>query len=427
MLHNASASTTVQDRPLLLLGAGASTYREHLLQRFAAQRPVVLADSEQPDWVRPYVHDQLIVDLADTEGASAAVKRYAEQTPLSGIGTYMEHHVVLAARLARQLGLPGADPEAVAACRDKAESRRRFAAHGVPSADSQLAEDQEAAVEIARRIGYPVVVKPRGMAGSAGVVKATTDDQVRSAFQRAGWETVLGLDSYAVPGVLVEEYLSGPEISAETVVCGGEVTVVAITRKQLGPEPRFLEVGHCVDASDPLLADAKVTAAVTDAVRALGLEVGVLHIEMRLTRRGPALIEVNARPGGDLIPVLVAHATGIDLAGAATSLATGSVPDLTPIRQRAAAVRFAYPDRSGVVTRLYAPASLRFEAWLERLVFTRQPGDQAVTPPQSISERLAHWVVTGADRSECERRLAAVRSQIALEVGAPTRTTNCSR
>ncbi|MFF9458045.1 ATP-grasp domain-containing protein [Streptomyces flaveolus] len=415
--------------PLLLLGAGTRPYRECLLQRMAAQYPIVLADQEAPAWTAPYLREHLLVDLADTESTAAAVKRFAAQVPVAGICTYMEHHVELAAQLAAQLDLPGSSPAAVASCRDKAETRRRFTEEEVPSALSRVVADEDDAVEGAREIGYPVVVKPRGMAGSAGVLRADTDAEVRSAYRRATQETVLGLDAYAVPGVLVEKYLAGPEISAETVVlAGGEVRIVAITRKRLGEEPRFLETGHSVDARDPLLTDAAVTQAVTRAVRALGLEQGVLHVELRITERGPALIEVNARPGGDLIPLLVLRATGIDLPRAAAALATGTAPDLTPTRQQAAAVRFLYPAFSGELARLRAPVELLVEPWLDRLVWTRRPGERVEAPPNaSIDDRLAHWVVTGADAAECDRRLVEVLVQVDARTDAPAYSTSCTR
>lgn len=425
--HRSALSTPAQ--PVLLLGAGDRPYREHLLRQMAARHRIVLAAPELPAWAAPYVRDHLTVDLADTEGTAAVVKRYAAQTPVGGICTYLEHHVELSALLAQMLGLPGPLPGAVAACRDKAQTRRVFEDRGVPSARSTLVAGEADAVQTARRLGYPVVIKPRGMGGSAGVTRADHDGDVRTAYRRATSESVLGLDAHARAGVLVEEYLSGPEISVETVVLpGGAPQIVAVTRKHLGPEPRFQETGHSIDAADPLLSDTAVAGSVIHAVRALGIECSVLHVELRLTPHGPALIEVNARPGGDLIPLLVRRATGIDLAQAAADLATGSVPDLTPTRRQAAAVQFLYPSCSGEVTDLHAPAALRAEQWLERLCWTRHHGDRVTAPPNaSIADRLGHWVVTGADAAECDERLTRVSSQVTARIEAPVCTTSCTR
>ncbi|MGW1783951.1 ATP-grasp domain-containing protein [Streptomyces sp. NPDC002143] len=415
-------------QPLLVLGTGSRPYREFPLQSLAARHPVVLADTVLPDWAQPLVSGHLVIDLSDTESAAAAVKEAAEHTSFAGVCTYMEHHFELVAQLAEQLGLPGPSPAAMSACRDKATTRRLLAEHGVRLARSFQVDDEDAAVEHARLLGYPVVVKPRGIAGSAGVLRCDSDTEVRVAFKHASWETVLGLDAYAVHGVLVEEYLDGPEISAETVVYDHDVHIVAVTRKKLGEEPRFQEIGHGVDSRDALLGDPAVTETVTHAVRALGVERGVLHVEMRLTNRGPAVVEVNGRPASDLVPLLVQRATGVDLMAAVADLATGAVPDLRPTRQRAAAVRFLYPAFSGRVGPFHVPVSLREEPWLERLVWTRRAGEQVTAPHlASIDDRLGHWVVTGENADECQRRLVEVLLQVAAPINSSAHTTACIR
>ncbi|MFJ2716840.1 hypothetical protein [Streptomyces sp. NPDC087437] len=72
--------------------------------------------------------------------------------------------------------------------------------------------------------------------------------------------------------------LAGPEISVECVTVHGITTPVAVTRKILGDEPRFDDIGHTVSADDPLLP---IVGPVAEA--ALGVNTGVSHVEMRLT------------------------------------------------------------------------------------------------------------------------------------------------
>ena len=59
----------------------------------------------------------------------------------------------------------------------------------------------------------------------------------------------------------------------------------------------------------------------------------MLHVELRLTASGPRVIEVNGRPAGDLIPLLVERATGINIPQALATLATGETPDLKAVPQ----------------------------------------------------------------------------------------------
>lgn len=418
-------------KPLLLLGAGGPSpaYRRDPLASIAAAYPVVLADADAPDWAHPYLADHIAVDLTDPEATAAEVKTYAAHTDLSVVMTYLEPHVVSTALLAQQLGLPGASPESMAACRDKAATRHLLDVHGVPSARSVLADDADTAVAWARDQGFPVMVKPRAQAGSAGVMQARTTSEVRDAFERAGRETVLGLDAHGPKGVLVEEFLDGPEISVETAVLDpGEIRIIAVTRKRVGPPPTAEEYGHCVDARDPLLTDPELALLITAAVNAVGVTCGALRIEVMLTARGPRIVEINGRIGGDLLHVLISEALGLDLARIAADIATGTRPQLHPTREFSAAIQFLYPDRSGTVQRLALPGHLTEHSWVERLVTTVQPGSLVAAPPAATyGDRLAHWIVRGTSPEQCAARLSQIENEVELLTNPPTRTTTCSR
>ncbi|MFH9439234.1 ATP-grasp domain-containing protein [Streptomyces rochei] len=417
---------------LLLLGAGGhdgAPYREFVLARIAAAHSVVLVDAAVPDWATRYLAGHIEADLADAHDVAAAVKTFAADRDVCGVMTYMEHHVVTSAELAQQLGLPGSSPQAMAACRDKGVTRRLLDRHQVPSARALEAEDAVQAVVHAETIGYPVVVKPRAMAGSAGVVRADTASEVRAAYERASHETVLGLDQYGPAGVLVEEWLDGPEISVETAVLGsGEARILAVTRKLPAPAGTTQEYGHVVAASDPLLADAALARVIQGAVDALGLTCAVLCVEVMLTASGPRIVEVNGRLGGDLLPLLVQHALGIDLAQVAAALATGMPPQLEPTAGGAAAIRFAYPETSGVLERIAFPPGLHALPFVERAVISQEAGTRVSAPPHAtLSDRLAHWVVTGESEATCRELLDEVASHLDISIATPAHAASCTR
>lgn len=412
--------------PVLLLGAGSQLYTRHCLERIAASHPIVLVDSTAPTWTTSHTAGFLSVDLRAPDLAAAKVKEFASERPVAGVMTYMDQHVELAACLAQALGLPGMAPEAALRCRDEAETWRLLAEHRVPSTRSYAADTEQDAVGSAQLLGFPVVVKPRGLDGSAAYWRADSESEVRAAYRAATSSSVLGLGAFAVTGCRVEEFLQGEEVSAETIVLGPERTrIVAITRKLLGPAPTVLEVGHVVRAHDPLVRDPAVTSVVRRAVEALGISCGLLHIKLRLTHRGPRITHVSSTLGGDLIPLLVELALGIDLPAAAAAVATGAEPDLSPRAASAAAVQFAYPRLSGRISELSASSPVEpgldtFEPWLERLVLTQRPGAYVSAPPlSSTDDRLAHWVVQGPDDRACAQRLADIADRLVVGIDAP--------
>ncbi|MGW4951558.1 ATP-grasp domain-containing protein [Streptomyces parvulus] len=416
---------------LLLLGAGghdAAPYRESVLASIAAAHAVVLVDIDVPDWARPYLNGHINADLTDMTGTANAVQAFTAGHPVSGVMTYMEHHVVTSAVLARRLGLPASLPEAMTACRDKVLTRRLLDHHRVPSARALEACSAEQAVANATAIGYPVVVKPRSMAGSAGVVRADTPAQVLAAFERASHESVLGLDRYGPRGVLVEEWLEGQEISVETAVLpSGASRILAVTRKEPAPAGTTQEYGHVIDAADPLLHDDNLAYVIRGAVHALNLTCAVLCIEVMLTATGPRIVEVNGRIGGDLLPVLAHHALGIDLAQVAAALATGTPPQMEPNKRAAAGIRFAYPETDGTLERLAFPPGLSALPFVERAVISQTPGARVSAPPHAtLSDRLAHWVVTGPSASDCQYLLDEVGDHLDLSLAAPAHAASCT-
>ncbi|MEH0432115.1 MULTISPECIES: ATP-grasp domain-containing protein [Streptomyces] len=409
---------------LVLIGAGSRIWRGYGLQHIAARHRVALLDEQPPAWANDHAAVSMAVDLADTEAVAQAVAALAADQGVSGVLTYMEQHVALTARIAERFMLPGNNPSAVEACRDKYLSRSLLAAANVPSARSYLVPDAETAVEYAVLLGGPVVLKPRSMGGSAGVRRADTPDQVRDAFQAARSASLFGLEHTGTAGVLIEEYLDGPEISVECVVLGHDtVHIAAITRKYLGDEPDFQETGHLVDSSDPLLADSRIRQVALGALSTVGISCGVMHVEMRLTHQGPRIVEINARLGGDLIPHLVHLATGLNLPQIAADLAVGADPELVLSQSQSAAVRFLYPPVTGHVTALNTGM---FASWLNRFEWTAAPGSHVNAPPRAtLLDRLALAVVAGPDPDTCHRRLQLVEERSGVHIQPDTVTTAC--
>lgn len=409
---------------LVVLGAGNRAFRGYALQHIAAHHPVALIDDQPPAWAEVHVDLSIAADMSNGEAVTEAMTALAADRGIAGVLTYTENHVVAAARLAQHFALPGNTPAAAEACRDKHLTRSLLAAAHVPSARSYLVADAETAVEYAVLLGGPVVLKPRSMGGSAGVHRADTPDQVRAAFHRAKSASLFGLEHAGTCGVLIEEYLDGPEISVECIALGHDnMHIAAITRKYLGDEPAFLETGHLVDATDPLLADSRIRDVALDALTTVGISNGVLHVEMRLTRQGPRIVEINARLGGDLIPHLVHLATGLNLPQIAADLAVGADPELLPSQSQSAAVRFLYPYVTGHVTAVHSGL---FASWLDRFEWTAVPGSHVTAPPRAtVRDRTALAVVTGPDPDTCLRRLQTAEDRSGIHIQADTATTAC--
>nr|WSX75882.1 ATP-grasp domain-containing protein [Streptomyces sp. NBC_00899] len=394
---------------ILVTTLGDFRYRGFCLQQVAAAYDIVAIDSVPlTPQQQPYVTDFEFADFHDEQELLAAGRALAERHNLAGVVTWTEWTLVPTALLAEHLGLPSNTPEVALTCRNKATSRTEFARAGVPSAASMKATTLlEAAMAADSVGGLPVVIKPAASAASVGVIYVDRGEDLPGAFAFATAGAVQARESTEV---LVEEYLDGDEVSVETVTFAGATIPVAVTRKSLGSLPYFEETGHAVAAGDPLLAEAGPVAVA--AVRALGVEYGVCHTEIRLTAGGPRVVEVNARMGGDMIGRLVELATGIQLARAAADIACRRAPDLTPTRHQAAAVRIRYPEASGTVTARHLTRGFAAGTpWLDQATWLCEEGDRLLLPPEgsSFTARAGLVVVTAPTAA-----LAAQRAERAI-------------
>lgn len=401
-----SGPAALDTRPILVLvGSGSQQWREYVLRSVSRAFALWLLARHEPTWERPYLAGHTPVDALDLRAALLAVTKLAKRVPIVGVFSYDEVRVWQAAKLAEALGVPTSPPDAVLACRDKRRSRELMALGEVAQARSISVASVEQARIAAGEIGYPVILKPRGLAGSEGVVKVDAPSELADAYAFTSAADFREVPRYASGGVLVEEYLDGPEISVDSVVVDGRIHPVFLARKQLDMPGTFEETGHVVSAVDPLLSRPDVREVIRNAHSALGFTYGASHLEMRLTTTGPKIIEVNARLGGDLIPYLGWLATGIDLPLAAASVAAGMPVDLTPTRRCTAAVQFLYPERDMAIDEVRIDPK-QFPDGIWEVLPLAQPGQTLRLPPACfVDGRYAAAIALGHDVDDCQRTL----------------------
>ncbi|WP_237276994.1 ATP-grasp domain-containing protein [Streptomyces caniscabiei] len=368
-------------------------------------------------WELPYIVGSTRVDALDTTVAIQEAADLNQRLGICGVLSYDEFRVPAAAAVAEALGLPGGGAEAVASCRDKALTRRKFAAAGVPQPSSYTVSSFEEAAARASLIGYPVVVKPRAMAGSVGVALVKEAEELPAAYastRRAEFSELPRLED----GVLIESFADGPEISIDAACHNGTVYPLFVARKKTGFAPYFEEVGHVVSTRDPLLEDPEFLRVLQAAHSALGLSTVMTHTEIRLTSAGPKVIEVNARLGGGLIPYIAQLATGVDYGAVAVRLAQGIPPVVQELPERTAQIDFLYPVADlEVGTLKVTEDGLPVE--VHQIIPLVGPGRTLRLPPREhVRGRYAAVITVAQTPEACDEARAAAKKHVEL-VGTP--------
>ncbi|WP_439412628.1 ATP-grasp domain-containing protein [Enterobacter ludwigii] len=172
--------------------------------------------------------------------------------------------------------------------------------------------------QAATLLGFPFILKPSRGVGSENVQLVVDNNQL----------TTVNVQQT----LIAEQYIGGKEYSVEAFSVNGVHTVHAVTEKSLfnNEGSRFVEHGHIVSRENN---DGPFFAAIDDFVcgflSLIGIESGATHTEVKVDRSAIHIIESHNRVGGDSIPELVYHATGVDLYSLAIQEASGLLLDNT--------------------------------------------------------------------------------------------------
>ncbi|MER8516388.1 acetyl-CoA carboxylase biotin carboxylase subunit family protein [Mesorhizobium sp. M1060] len=316
----------------------------------AAQRlgltPITLsADPVRYDYLAAEKLEAIRVDTDNLDALIHECSRLRATYDIAGITGFAGDDESVSAtvgKLCRHFDLPGPNPASIERCCDKFVQRQLLAEAGVAVPAYRLAADATEAERSAAEIGPPVILKPALGSGSCGVRLCRNIDEVteHTTYLLGGkhiWRSS--------PRILVEEFAQGPYYCAE--IMGNEV--LGISAAEFGRPPHFV-FRECTfpaaltDDEYERIADVSLSC-----LRALGLGWGPTCIELRWTKRGPVVIEVNPRLAGSPTPQLVQLAYGVDLITEHIKLVIGDEWDLRRTHSQTAAARFLIPDRDGIL------------------------------------------------------------------------------
>ncbi|MFZ5964435.1 ATP-grasp domain-containing protein [Thalassococcus sp. BH17M4-6] len=260
--------------------------------------------------------DGLIVgNPLDAASAIAALEEHERATghrPAAVIPLF-EPAIEVGHAISRHFGLGYLSDAAVMNVRSKFHMRRAFeqASLRVPQY-VRMFGPQDA--EKAAHLRFPVIVKPENLGGGLGVRLVHTAEDLPDALAWSS-QAAQALLAYGMhtPSFVVEEYIEAvAEVSVEVLNAPDGSEVVGMTDKILSGPPHFVECAHRFPSR--YIQDAAIQDTARLACRAVGMDRGVAHVEIRVCPDGaPVVVEVNGRLPGGAIPELIESCTGRNL------------------------------------------------------------------------------------------------------------------
>jgi len=387
---------------------GAGPLQVPLIHAAGARGHWVLVADIDPGAPGVALADQFVrVSTVDEEGVAQAAQRYGVDAVVTGA---TDQPLRAVARATALCGLRGMSEETALLVTRKDLMRQALSSHSVPCPAFVVVENREDCERARRQIPGPLVLKPVDSSGSRGVSFVGSGERLFPALDHA-------LTFSRAARAIAEEYVEGPEFSVETLSIDGELHVVQITEKLTTGPPHFVEAGHVqpakVSASDRIALEDVTKAVVT----ALDVTSGPTHTELKLAADGPVVIEVGARLGGDYITSdLVPLSTGIDMVGLTVDIALGEGVSIPSRADRAACIRYFFPDPGRIVGVEGLP-ECRADPAVVRVEVFKRPGDRVAAVTGS-HERAGYVLTAGVDpvgvrnaADECLKRVRFVMEQ----------------
>ena len=382
---------------------------------------VQLATDHCPRLGDPWGDHAIPVKFHKPEASATTILRAAENSgAFDGIVAVGDRPSYVAAVAARQLGLPYSSPESVFACWNKYYAREQFRSAGLKVPGYRRVLTEEGPENAARDTNYPCVLKPLGLSGSRGVIRADNPVEFVEAFERI--RAIL-----ASPDIVrkhedqdrflqVEDYIDGEEFALEGILTHGRFQTIALFDK---PDPLrgpyFEETLYVTPSRAPAAVQAVIIETVRCAVEALGLTHGPLHAEMRVNSDGVWMLEVAARPIGGMCAKALQFESGLNLEDVVLRHAAGDPVETLKLNAPARGVMMIPIPKAGMYTGVTGVELARGVPGVEDIEITAKEGQRLFTLPEGATY-LGFIFAAGATPAAVELALRRAHAELRFEI-----------
>ena len=352
-----------------------------------------------------YADEFFEVSTIDADAVAQVAKKFGADGVMT-LATDMPVRSV--AKAAETCNLIGINMDTAIKATDKGEMIKAFENKGVEHPWYHIIKDKKEFDSIKEKVIYPCIMKPIDNAGSRGVVLVQNIEELENGY-------IYSVEESRNGGVIIEEYMIGPEVSVEVMSINGEPHILQVTDKITTGAPHFVEMGHTQPSRLTDENVKKIKDLAYRAVKAIGIINGPAHVEIILTDKGPKMVELGARMGGDCITThLVPLSTGIDMVRATIEMACGKKIDIIPKFTKGSAIRYFNTDL-GIIKSIKGIEEAKLIPGIKEVSFIKHIGEAVENIDNSIN-RIGYVIAQGESADEAEKICDKALSVIKIEI-----------
>ena len=276
--------------------------------------------------------------------------------------------------------------------------------NGIPTSKYMIVDKADA--KLARNFQYPLVVKPVDCNSSKGVVKVFDEKEVEDAIANA-------ISLSRTQTAVVEEFISGEEVSADFYIQGDEVKFLCATKSNKIKNTTSFTITQSYYPVINEAQEAKLTVIAGKITKAFDLKDTPLLVQLILHGDDFYVLEFSARMGGGSKHKVIETISGVDIMKVYVDRILGAKPTVNPEKKvRYATMNYVYCN-NGMFVRIEGREKIR----KNKLIvadFQYKMENNLITKHETSGDRVMGYLVVADSLEEMAEKIKTIDNSLKI-------------
>ena len=274
----------------------------------------------------------------------------------------------------------------------------------IPTSKYMIVDKADA--KLARNFQYPLVVKPVDCNSSKGVVKVFDEKEVEDAIANA-------ISLSRTQTAVVEEFISGEEVSADFYIQGNEVKFLCATKSNKIKNTTSFTITQSYYPVINEAQEAKLTVIAGKIAKAFDLKDTPLLVQLILHGDDFYVLEFSARMGGGSKHKVIETISGVDIMKVYVDRILGAKPTVNPEKKvRYATMNYVYCN-NGMFVRIEGREEIR----KNKLIvadFQYKMENNLITKHETSGDRVMGYLVVADSLEEMAEKIKTIDNSLKI-------------
>lgn len=335
------------------------------------------------------VHEMIFIDTTNLTAMKKEIRSLQSKgNEIKTIASFVDSNVSRALKLCEEFCPNGTSSKSVDIMENKAGTRASLSGLPFSPKFTTLPPNAKLSLLTIKALpDFPLIVKSASSTGSKDVLQASNLEQLKRHIQKLQEKT-------PDESIIIEEFIEGEQYLVEAIVHERKLQIAGVVQQEITYGKRFIITGYGVLAIVPKQLNDSITEVLNAIIEKFDIRNGAMHVEMRLTKNGWRLIEINPRISGGAMNNMLKAAFGFDLAEETLKLYLGEKPTLVPKQRHYVFTQYVIIDKKGILEKVTGKKRARKSPGIVE-VYVKPRKGTPLTPPLSMGHRYAYVIAQG--------------------------------